>query len=169
MVLMADSAGMVLNTQFVYCDAVYTPNLDANTIPGSDPAHNYEDQIKRKTRLFHQARAVKLMDLVFRTRLNVPHDDPFPSYQKYGQWVSISIHEILNNINILQASGNMNYWDSESDIVLVKGLLNMGELPVKESFEKINRKPFARIFKKHFEAESMDLSGDNDNEKGEAY
>ncbi|KAI9645207.1 hypothetical protein NHQ30_005941 [Ciborinia camelliae] len=73
----SDSAGMILDTKFVYSDWIYTPNFNQHdgVVPGTLPSHAIEDIVKYRTRIFHRVRAVKLMGLIFRWRMNIALDE----------------------------------------------------------------------------------------------
>ncbi|TGO59155.1 hypothetical protein BELL_1259g00020 [Botrytis elliptica] len=158
MVLLADSVGMILDTNFVYATSVYTTAARlGKDVPGSLPTHAEEDRIKYTMKRFHMARGVKLLETIFRARLNVGIEEPFPRKEKYKAWE-------------LQA---INSWSLDEDINKLQGLFSLGDMPAKESYDKIHRSMIKaqlnQLGEAHDEVEDDDLFGDDEVADDEIY
>ncbi|CAD6457448.1 9b2f35b4-6f00-4269-a0f2-9c830bd2d99d [Sclerotinia trifoliorum] len=134
MPIMADSVGMILDTAFVYSEYTYTPDLDykSSPVPGSDPSHAIQDRIKYHMRKFHLVRACRLLELVFRGRLNVKVDETFHQPKMYSFWMS----------------NYMKSWSDGRDIKKVKEAISLWDLPVRLNYSPIHRSAFRKKFQR---------------------
>ncbi|KAF7907969.1 uncharacterized protein EAE98_012464 [Botrytis deweyae] len=151
MVLLADSVGMILDTNFVYATTVYTTAARlGDDVPGSRPTHAEEDKVKHTMRRFHMARGVKLLETIFRARLNVGMEEQFPKKEKFKAWELQSI----------------NSWSLDEDINKLQGLFSLGDMPAKENYNKIHRSTVKaqlnQLDEAHDEVEDDDLFGDDE-------